>query len=126
MACYHPTTMMFLVAHASKARCQASPKLIVSVLGGPVSSSEPQVTIVVSASFSPVPSATAVAQVVLSLGSSDPSGTFSSLSYCQGLFGYCPGGPVGTPNTAGGVDGVSISNSTYSDVRRIQRTQSRF
>ena len=87
---------------------QTQPILIVSVIGGPVSPSNPQAKVAVSVAFTPVTTSTAVAQATFSLGSDDTLGAFSALNYGAGLTGYCPGGPVGTPSTSGGVSGVSI------------------
>ncbi len=73
------------------------------VVGGPVSPSNPTVTVNLYAAFPQLSPSTSYGQGDLAISSTDPTGWFHGMTKGSGL-GYCGGAILGVPNQAGGVD----------------------
>lgn len=99
----------FLCTIACSATAQEKATFIIDVVGGPVSPSNPTVTVKLFAVF---PSQYwAFGETNISLNSTDPSGEFKNISKPVGIgalsaSGVCAPWLGGTPNGLGGVDGI--------------------
>lgn len=96
-----------MLAACSLAHAQSNPGWTIEIIGGPVSPSNPQVTVRVSAYFTPPFPTSAYGFGGFDLETSDPFGAFSGMAFGSGLAkGVCHGGTLGTPTGTGGVAGV--------------------
>ena len=104
--------LVIVFATSSLALAQTNPGWTIEVVGGPVSPSNPQVTIKVSAFFTQLDPSTAFGNGGFDLQSSDPAGVFSAMAFGSGLAkGVCHYGVLGSSQSSGGVSGVMIGQN---------------